>query len=84
MAQRDILVWLVNQRRARPDAVFTNSDIASGSGISPSNCLKSLSQLVRFGEVERVVVACKNRSYYRVSDKCFEKVTGVLLEELTV
>jgi hypothetical protein len=84
MAQKDILVWLVNQRRARPQAAFTNSEVAVGSGMSPSNSHKAINQLVRFGEVEEIVINCKNKSVYRVSDKCFEKVTGLLVKEVTV
>lgn len=84
MAQKDILVWLVNQRRARPKEVFTITEISKGSCMSVANCHKAVHQLVRYGELEEVYARDCKKSFYRISNVAFEKVTGLLLEELTV
>lgn len=84
MGQKDILLFLVNQRRARPKAAFTMSEIAKGSCMSPPNCSKTLNQLVRYGEVEEINIPNSKKSVYRISNVAFEKVTGLLLEDLVV
>ena len=82
MAQSDILSWLVTKRRASPEAVFSVTEIAKGSGMGVSNASKAVAQLVSYGQLEEVVIPQLKKSCYRVSKKTFSRVTGMLEEEL--
>lgn len=82
MSQYDVLNWLSDQRLVAPDKCFSLTDIAHAVDMDVSNCRRKIAGLVKCGYVEEFNGSRHRQFVYRVSDKAFENITGMRLEEV--